>query len=57
MIEGVNTVVFTSGGQADDNMLKALSGKVKELYAVGDCSQPRDVEAAVYDGHKVGRLV
>ena len=57
VIEGVDTVVFASGGQADDNMLKALSGKVKELYAVGDCSQPRDVEAAVYDGHKVGRLV
>ena len=57
MIEAVDTVVFASGGRADDRLFKALRGRVDELHAVGDCVQPRDVEAAVYEGHRVGRLL
>lgn len=57
VIEGVDTVVLASGGRADDSLYRALQGKVGELYTVGDCLQPRDVEAAVYEGHKAGRAL
>ena len=57
VIEGVDTVVLASGGRADDSLNRALQGKVGELYTVGDCLQPRDVEAAVYEGHKAGRAL
>ena len=57
VIEGVDTVVLAAGGRADDRLYRAIQGRIDELYAVGDCLQPRDVEAAVYDGHKVGRIV
>ena len=55
VIDGVDTVVVAAGGRADDTLYRALRGKVPDLQAVGDCLQPRDVEAAVYEGHKVGR--
>ena len=56
-ISGVEAVVFAAGGEAENRLYRSLKGKVKELYAVGDCVAPRGVEQAVYDGHKVGRAV
>ena len=56
-LDGVDTVVFAAGGQARDGLYRELEGRVGELYAVGDCMQPRDVEAAVYEGHMAGRRV
>ncbi|MEE9199799.1 MAG: mycofactocin system FadH/OYE family oxidoreductase 2, partial [Dehalococcoidia bacterium] len=52
-IEGVDTVVFAAGGQAEDELYHQLKGKVSELHAIGDCYQPRDIEVAVVDGHRV----
>ena len=52
-IQGVDTVVISGGGQADDGLYKRLKGMVPGLHAVGDCSQPRDIEMATYQAHKV----
>lgn len=54
-ISAVDAVVFAAGGQADNGLYRALKGKLRELFAVGDCVAPRGVEQAVYEGHKVGR--
>ena len=56
-IEGVGTVVFAVGGVAENGLYRSLKGRVKELYAIGDCVAPREVEQAVYEGHKVGRAL
>ena len=34
-------------------LYKRLKGKVEGLHAVGDCAQPRDIEMATYEAHKV----
>ena len=52
-IESVDTVVMTAGGQANDGLYQELRGKIEELHAVGDCAQPRDIEMATYEAHKV----
>jgi len=52
-IESVDTVVIAAGGQANDGLYRELRGKVEGLHAVGDCAQPRDIEMATYDAHKV----
>jgi 2,4-dienoyl-CoA reductase-like NADH-dependent reductase (Old Yellow Enzyme family)/thioredoxin reductase len=52
-IESVDTVVLAAGGQANDGLYQALKGKVEGLHAVGDCAQPRDIEMATYEAHKV----
>jgi NADPH-dependent 2,4-dienoyl-CoA reductase/sulfur reductase-like enzyme len=56
-IEGIDTVVLASGGQADDALYRALDGKVADLQAIGDCYQPRDIELAVVDGHRAAREI
>ena len=56
-IEDVDTVVLASGGRANDDLYHALEGKISALHAIGDCYQPRDIELAVIDGHRVARAV
>ena len=52
-IESVDTVVMATGGQANDGLYQELKEKIEGLHAVGDCAQPRDIEMATYDAHKV----
>ena len=52
-IESVDTVVMATGGQANDALYQELVGKIEGLHAVGDCAQPRDIEMATYNAHKV----
>jgi len=53
-IEGVDTVVAAMGGKADNSLYRSLMGRVKDLYAVGDCVQPRLIPQATLDGLRVG---
>ena len=52
-IDSVDTVVIAAGGQANDGLYHELKGKIDGLHAVGDCAQPRDIEMATYEAHKV----
>jgi thioredoxin reductase len=56
-IEGVDTVVFTTNGMANDSLYRSLKGRVKELYEVGQCVSPRKMVDSVYDGAVVGRKI
>jgi NADPH-dependent glutamate synthase beta subunit-like oxidoreductase len=56
-IDEVDAVVFATPGRADDALFHALQGAVAELHAIGDCYTPRDVEAAILEGHRVGRAL
>jgi pyruvate/2-oxoglutarate dehydrogenase complex dihydrolipoamide dehydrogenase (E3) component len=53
-LDGVDTVVFAAGGQADDRLYHQLEGRVAELRLIGDGFEPRDIEMAVVDGHRAG---
>ena len=52
-IRSVDTVVMAAGGEPNDGFYNSLVGRVDELYAVGDCAQPRNIEMATYQAHKV----
>jgi pyruvate/2-oxoglutarate dehydrogenase complex dihydrolipoamide dehydrogenase (E3) component len=56
-IESVDTVVIAAGGQANDGLYHKLIGTVDGLHAVGDCAQPRDIEMATYEAHKVALAI
>ncbi len=56
-IEGVDTVVFSAIGRADDALYHTLKGEVKEIYAIGHCLSPRLLQDSVWDGANVGRLL
>jgi NADPH-dependent 2,4-dienoyl-CoA reductase/sulfur reductase-like enzyme len=54
-IADIDTVVMAAGGQADDTLYRELKERHPEVHAIGDCFQPRDIELAVIDGHRVAR--
>ena len=56
-IEPVDTVVLAAGGIAESALHHELEGQVEDLHAIGDCYQARDIEVAVTEGHRVGRLI
>ena len=60
-MEGIDTVVFASGGVPEDALGTALADAVAdavaEVHVIGDCYQPRDIEIAVVDGHRAGRAI
>jgi mycofactocin system FadH/OYE family oxidoreductase 2 len=53
--EGQDTIVLVAGNRSCDALYFALKGKVRELYRVGDCLAPRKTDAALLEGHRVGR--
>ena len=56
-IEAVDTVVLSTGAKANNELYFSLKGKVKELYAAGDCVSPRRIINAVYEGHIAARAI
>lgn len=52
-----DTVVAVTAGRAEDRLFHQLRGRVPELYMVGDCYTPRDMEAAILEGHTIGRSI
>jgi len=57
VVQGPVTVLFCVGNKPNEELYYALKGKVKELHRIGDCLAARQVGSAIYDGHKVGRLL
>jgi hypothetical protein len=54
-VDGIDSVVFGSGGKADDRLFHALRGKHAAIHLIGDCYQPRDIEVSIVHGHRVAR--
>lgn len=52
-----DTIVCAAGSHADPRLYQALTGKVPELYVIGDCAEPRFIGDAVREGYDVGARV
>ncbi len=52
-----DSVVYALGNRAEDGLYKALKGRVKELYRIGDCVAPRKIDMAILEGENVGRMI
>jgi pyruvate/2-oxoglutarate dehydrogenase complex dihydrolipoamide dehydrogenase (E3) component len=48
------TVVLAIGAKSHNRILKAIEGKISEVYSIGDCVSPRKVLEAVQEGYQVG---
>jgi 2,4-dienoyl-CoA reductase-like NADH-dependent reductase (Old Yellow Enzyme family) len=48
------TIVLVTPGEPDGKLTQALDGRVP-IHRIGDCLALRDVEAAILDGHELGR--
>jgi pyruvate/2-oxoglutarate dehydrogenase complex dihydrolipoamide dehydrogenase (E3) component len=54
IFEDVDTLVLTQGHKPENQLATALSDLNIKLHLIGDCLAPRNAEAAVLDGLKIG---
>ena len=47
-------VVIAAGMQKNDGIIGNLNGRMKEVYAIGDCVEPRRIGEAVKEGYRIG---
>ena len=52
-----DTVVLALGYASDPALHEALIGKVKELYALGDCKKPRSLRDAIHEAAFIARKI
>ena len=52
-----DTVVLAVGLEPDAQLYKLLLGKVANLYALGDCQEPRRIMGAIWDSYEVARSI
>jgi NADPH-dependent 2,4-dienoyl-CoA reductase/sulfur reductase-like enzyme len=50
-IDNVDTLIVATGYFSNNGLYKALEGKVKEVYTVGDCLAPKRVLNAIHIGY------
>ena len=56
-IEEVDTVVISFGGRENNALSQTLRGRVKELYAVGDCAGVKKLYDATREAARLGRKI
>jgi len=47
-------VILAAGAKSDDKLFEQIKGKIKEVYKVGDCVEPRQIGEAVEEGMRIG---
>lgn len=52
-----DTIVLAMGLKPNERLLDALRDKVPEVYAIGDCVEPRKVINAIWEGFRIARLI
>jgi 2,4-dienoyl-CoA reductase-like NADH-dependent reductase (Old Yellow Enzyme family) len=48
-----DTIVLATGFRANSDLVDKLKGRVKEVYAIGDCREPGNILSAIHDGFKI----
>ncbi|MBI2964427.1 MAG: FAD-dependent oxidoreductase [Deltaproteobacteria bacterium] len=54
-LAGIETVVLVATRETRDGLSAQAKGKVEEVHVIGDCVTPRDIGAAIFEGHRLGR--
>ena len=49
-----DTIIIATGYEANDGLLKALEGKVPEIYCIGNSARPRRILEASSEGYQTG---
>jgi hypothetical protein len=48
---------MATGFTWDPTLRDRLEGKVPELFTIGDCSEPRNIQGAIWDGFHAARII
>ena len=52
-----DAVVIATGASPNNALLKNVESKVPEVYAIGDCAEPRNLMEAISDGFYAARAL
>jgi thioredoxin reductase len=52
-----DSIIPTSPLAPNTELLKSLEGKAPEIYAIGDCQEPRMIVNAIADGWKIANKI
>lgn len=52
-----DTIVTAMPFRTNTELLRTIEGKVPEIYAIGDCSEPRLIIDAIADGQRIARAL
>jgi 2,4-dienoyl-CoA reductase (NADPH2) len=52
-----DSIIPTSPLASNTGLLKSLEGKVPEIYAIGDCKEPRMIVDAIAEGWQIARRI
>ena len=52
-----DSVILAVGAQPDNKLVRELEGVVPEVYSVGDCVEPHDAAAAVYQAARLATKI
>ena len=52
-----DTIVLAVGLMPQRELVEAVQNKVPEVYAIGDCVEPRKVINAIWEGFRTSRLI
>jgi pyruvate/2-oxoglutarate dehydrogenase complex dihydrolipoamide dehydrogenase (E3) component len=52
-----DSIISTSPLTPNTELLKSLQGKVPEIYAIGDCKEPRMIVDAIAEGWQIARRI
>ncbi len=52
-----DTVVLATGMKSENRLTESLKGLASEIYAIGDCVEPRDAMSAIHEGAEIGRKI
>jgi NADH dehydrogenase FAD-containing subunit len=47
----VDTVVLATGAKSQNSLLPGLTGKISQIYSIGDCQSPRKMLEAIREGY------
>jgi 2,4-dienoyl-CoA reductase (NADPH2) len=56
-LKGMDQIIIACGSKSVDTLSKAITGKVPEVYVIGDAKQPRLALEAIAEGAEVGRKI
>jgi 2,4-dienoyl-CoA reductase-like NADH-dependent reductase (Old Yellow Enzyme family)/thioredoxin reductase len=51
------TIISAQGSQSNQDLLRALEGKIPQILSIGDCVEPRSAKEAIHEGFWAGLQV
>jgi thioredoxin reductase len=53
----VDNVIIAIGAKPENSLFQKIKGKMENVYAAGDCVEPRGIQEAISEGAIIARII